>query len=315
MSQMKKILAKIILIVVGVLVLAFALPKTQSFQKNNKNLPYEELNVVDEPQAILLLFAGGGGDPRGIDKKTLINEVAQKYKIQCIAIPQHEFFFSDSTYQNIKSYLTESVKRYNIPNNNIFLGGFSFGGFRALRYAEMSFKKQDSLAQPKAVFTIDPPVDYELLYQYCIRELNRSCANDQSGAGKAEANWVKNLLEKNLGKLPDNREKYQKHSVFSLSDSTGGNAVHLNKLPFLSFHELNLMKTMEDKCRDIRDANIQGTSPMLNLVQQLGNSNALIKLTQNKGVRADGTIHPHSWSIADPEFTIKWLLQFIDIKN
>ena len=47
---------------------------------------------------------------------------------------------------------------------------------------------------------------------------------------------------------------------------------------------------------------------MINELQRLGNSKAVLVTTHDKGFREPGHIrHPHSWSIADPEKTIKWL--------
>jgi hypothetical protein len=84
---------------------------------------------------------------------------------------------------------------------------------------------------------------------------------------------------------------------------------YLKNIPILSFHELDLMWSAE-KCRDIRDANISSVSPMINSLQQSGNKNAIIILTQNKGYRSDGRKHPRSWSIADPNLVLKWMMKF-----
>jgi hypothetical protein len=47
---------------------------------------------------------------------------------------------------------------------------------------------------------------------------------------------------------------------------------------------------------------------MINELQRLGNSKAVLVTTTGKGYRQPNNIrHPHSWSIADPEQTVKWL--------
>jgi len=280
---------------------------TRSFDSNSKKLQYEQFNLVDKPIALLILFNGGNGDPRRIDEETKINEVATQMNLQCIGVPQGEWVITDSVYNNIKQYVTHLNIKYKISEGKLFMGGFSLGGFTTLRYTEKAVEHSDSLYIPKAVFTIDPPVDFEDLYNYCTRELERKCANNP--AGIQEANWIKNKLEVDLGKPDSSISKYISASVYSKSDTTGGNVKYLKNIPILSFHELDLMWSVE-KCRDIRDGNISSVSPMINTLQQSGNKNAKIILTQNKGYRADGTRHPHSWSIADPNLVLNWMMKF-----
>jgi hypothetical protein len=54
--------------------------------------------------------------------------------------------------------------------------------------------------------------------------------------------------------------------------------------------------------------NVTDQAAMINELQRLGNSKAVLVTTTGKGYRQPNNIrHPHSWSIADPEQTIKWL--------
>ena len=54
--------------------------------------------------------------------------------------------------------------------------------------------------------------------------------------------------------------------------------------------------------------NITDQAAMINELQRLGNRKAILITTHDKGFREPGHIrHPHSWSIADPEQTVKWL--------
>ena len=54
--------------------------------------------------------------------------------------------------------------------------------------------------------------------------------------------------------------------------------------------------------------NITDHAAMINELQRLGNKNAVLVTTTDKGYRKPNNMrHPHSWSIADPEQIIKWL--------
>jgi hypothetical protein len=47
---------------------------------------------------------------------------------------------------------------------------------------------------------------------------------------------------------------------------------------------------------------------MINELQRLGNRNAVLVTTTNKGYRKPNNMrHPHSWSIANSKQIIKWL--------
>jgi hypothetical protein len=50
----------------------------------------------------------------------------------------------------------------------------------------------------------------------------------------------------------------------------------------------------------------------VNQLKLNGNTNAEVSISQNKGIRLNGTKHPHSWSIMDTEETIKWILKTIE---
>jgi hypothetical protein len=51
---------------------------------------------------------------------------------------------------------------------------------------------------------------------------------------------------------------------------------------------------------------------MINLLQLQGNKDAEIVVTYDKGVRLDGTKHPHSWSVMDSNDCLKWILKQLE---
>lgn len=299
---------KIQLLLICSLLFQLGHSNTATFKKDSTNYYFEELNRVDNPRGLLVLFNGGNGDPRLIDNETLINEYADSLHIQCIAIWQGEWFISDSSYNMVKTIVTHANDKYKIPDNKLYLGGFSLGGFTTLRISELAVEKSDSVLIPQAIFCIDPPVNYLDLYAYCERELSRKCSDEQiSNAGQQEAQWIKNLLEKSLGNPSINDSLYIKESCYS---SGGGNGVYLKNIPLLFFHEIDIQWQIENRCRDLRDQNIVMISQFVNYLQNIGNKNAKIITTQNKGYRSNGKRHPHSWSIADPKTIFDFLLQF-----
>lgn len=288
-----------------------AAQRTQTFQVGSEFFQYEALNAVESPQALLVLFDGGAGKAKNIVGESAIPEAAAQYGFLVIGIDQSDFFLDESNYARIGSII-EHVKKENNLSEELFLGGFSLGGFIAVRFAEMAVEQKDQSFIPKALFAVDPPLDHLELRQYCLRELERVCdKKDAIERGKAEARWILNYYEQHFGPFPENENSYIHHSCFNSESSDGGNATFLKDVPVALFHEVDLEWLMEERCRNYEDGNAFVGSKFINFLQKQGNKNAFLMQTEGLGYRADGRRHPHSWSIAEPHTTFEWLLNYL----
>ena len=302
------LLFSIMLLVSG---MGYAQSTTKTFQRDDKTYLYEEFNEVTEPRALLVLFNGGSGIASGIPRESSLAHSAVNYQIKTIGIDQSEFYLTDSTYHHIREIILH-VMNENSIKNNLFIGGFSLGGFTSIRLSEKATEQKDSVMIPNAIFAIDPPLDHLEMRNYCLRELERVCSNvDANRLGKGEANWILDYYQQNFGPLEQDSSSYINHSCFTASSSNGGNARFLNSVPVKMIHEIDIMWLIEERCRDLSDANVLVSSKFINYLYDHGNKNAIISLTTNKGYRSDGRRHPHSWSIADPIETLDWLMKYI----
>lgn len=284
---------------------------TQTFEREGSTYQYEALNEVDKPLALLVLFNGGAGKAAKILPETHIPDSAVGYNYKVIGIDQSEFFLSETTYGRIKSIITHVMKKEGIKQN-LFLGGFSLGGYTSLRFAEMAVERKDSTMIPQAVFAIDPPLDHMDFVKYCHRELDRKCPHEEAAKlGKAEAHWILNYYRQNFGSYPADSTAYMENSCFTATLANGGNGRFLKDIPIHMIHEIDPMWLIQERCRDVSDTNAVIGSKLVNFLHGLGNTAATITLTSNKGYRADGRRHPHSWSIAEPIPTLDWLSQYI----
>jgi hypothetical protein len=288
------------------------LSSTITFKISDKSYSYEELNQVDSAVALLILFDGGAGYAKNIAKETKIPNEASNYKFQCIGLDFTETYVSDSAYENFKAVINYAIGKYKVTRSNLFIGGFSGGGYAAVRYTEVAVQKKDSNCIPRAIFAVDPPLDFFNLYEYCINEIDRDCDNEQSKTlGKSEAKWIKNDLELHLGLPQQDSIKYIDNSCFTPYLKDGGNARFLLDIPINMIHEIDLMWKIRDRCRDLNYSSVLISSMMINKLYNQGNKSALITTTNNLGYRADGTRNPHSWSIAEPKTTLDWLIKYI----
>ena len=68
---------------------------------------------------------------------------------------------------------------------------------------------------------------------------------------------------------------------------------------------------METRRKDYYAMNTIDLAAMINELNILGNTNAELIITYDKGYHPDGTRHPHSWSIVDNKDLVEWFVFFI----
>mgnify|MGYP001616224416 CR=1 FL=1 len=70
----------------------------------------------------------------------------------------------------LNTTFSDMLKKYNPQQDKITIAGFSLGGMNALRYAEMAFENNSTtVIKPKAVYAVDPPLDYAQGYYTALR--------------------------------------------------------------------------------------------------------------------------------------------------
>jgi len=198
------------------------------------------------------------------------------------------------------------VAQYKIPKDKFIIGGFSGGGMISLSYAEKANREPGATyIVPRAVFALDPPVDYAHLYHHAKRDVERNFSEPAVNEGK----WIMESYKKEFGGSPEEfPEEYLKYSIYSHSDPNGGNARYLLNTPLRIYTEPDIEWQMKNRHRDAYDMNSTDLSAMVNLLQTKGNKNAQLIVTHNRGYRPDGTRHPHSWSIMDSKACLDWIV-------
>lgn len=211
-------------------------------------------------------------------------------------------FGVDSISQKTLSGIIKDVStKQKLEGQKFYIGGFSIGGSTAIKYAENAVQK------PVAVFAIDPPLDFERFYNSAKREIRITNNND----AVEESKYMINRLEKITGGNPlSNLTDYHKLSPYSINDTTQTAIKKLKNIPLRVYTEPDIHWWMNTYSIDYTNMNATECSAMINELNLLGNKNATLITTQNKGFRKpDNNPNPHSWSIVDNEDLIKWILQ------
>ena len=214
---------------------------------------------------------------------------------------------SDSVLVKIGEMISEVVANHKIPRNKVIIGGMSAAGTGAIRYAQYSFSnKLNTVIKPIGVFAVDPPLDYERLWNEAEKSVQRNFNKDAVDEGKT----LMKLLNESLHGTPKtNIKSYRNNSPFSYSAINGGKAYLLNTLAVRLYIEPDITWWMENRRKDYYDINAVDNASLINQLKLNGNSKAELIVTNNRGYRQNGDRHPHSWSILDENELLLWCVK------
>lgn len=285
----------------------------RSWDKDSTTLFYKLLIPKTKPVGALVILPGAGEPIDDIEEQITLQKLAAE-KGLLVIFPSINWGTTKHIYEHemLDQIFTQVIKRFNIPKDKFVLGGFSGGAMLSLTYTEKANREKGStVIIPKAVFGIDPPLDYAHLWNHCIRDIERNF----SDVAVAEGKWITQMYVDEFGGSPaEAPQNYIRYSIFSHSEKDGGNAKYLINTPLLLYTEPDVVWSMKNRHRDFYDLNAMDISAMINLLQLGGNTNAELIVTHDKGFRLNGNRHPHSWSIMDSQQCLEWILKQLNTK-
>jgi len=216
-----------------------------------------------------------------------------------------EFFCSDSAMYRLDEMVAEVVKKHNIPNENIFIGGISASGTRAFRYAQFCEQGKSRYGiKINGVFAADPPLDLARFYQSVVEH------GQYFKAGMLEeANLMKVVFPKLFkGPPAQNKKAFQDASVFTHDDSQGGNAGLLKNVDIIIYHEPDIDWWLEERGASYYDINSFDVAAFAVKLKNLGNTDVTIVTTSGRGFDSKGKRNCHSWTIVNEDELFAWLI-------
>lgn len=253
----------------------------------------------------LFLIPGFGENPQRVFQQTDLPVQAAKNGILTI-IPTLQdgvlsFGVDPVSQQSLKKIVEDVASKHKISDLALFVGGFSIGGSAAVKFAE------DAEIKPKAVFAIDPPLDFERFYNSAKRDLRLTT----DGSENQENVYMGLRIQEIMGGTPETAlENYYAISPYSYSDENQTAVKKLVKVPLRIYSEPDVDWWMKERNTDVTHMNITDCSALIHELHRLGNTDAVLITTQNKGYRKpENKKHPHSWSIANNDELIRWLLR------
>lgn len=264
-----------------------------------------EIYKVVNSKATLVLFPCFPCDIENTKNEFPIIEEANKKGVSVILMNYNfKLYLKDSELQNLSKHFNSIFENNKLSTDNVYIGGFSGGGNVTLLLSNYLIKERNSI-QPKGVFIVDSPVD--LLGLYKVAEKN--IISNFSSESVEEANWIIDTFNSEFGNPKDSISLYKKLSPYTLETNTISNVENLKKLKIRLYTEPDFDWWLQNRKNQKDEINSYFIEQLYNDLKIKGFQKIELINTKNKGYRADGTRHPHSWAIVDKENLLNWVLE------
>ena len=264
-----------------------------------------EIYKVSNSKATLVLFPCFPCDIENTKNEFPIIEEANKKGVSVILMNYNfKLYLKDSELQNLSKHFNSIFENNKLSTDNVYIGGFSGGGNVTLLLSNYLIKEENSI-QPKGVFIVDSPID--LLGLYKVAEKN--IISNFSSESVQEANWIIDKFNSEFGNPKDSISLYKKLSPYTLETNTISNVENLKNLKIRLYTEPDFDWWLKNRKNQKDEINSYFIEQLYNDLKIKGFQKIELINTKNKGYRADGTRHPHSWAIVDKENLLNWVLE------
>ncbi len=124
-----------------------------------------------------------------------------------------------------------------------------------------------------------------------------------------ESNWLLETLGSNFGNPKDGIKKYEDKAVFTYSTDNTSNLKKLKNTKIRLYTEPDTLWWKNNRMADYKQMNAFYIEKLSKSLIGKGYENVEYIPTINKGYRANGDRHPHSWTIVDKNDLINWILK------
>ena len=267
---------------------------------------FELIKSSKNSAAVLILFGGFGEKPADIKREFKIEQIAKKNNISLLLMNySNKLWLNEVDKKNLATLLQTTLEKHDLNKKDIFIGGFSSGGVVSLHISNYINSLKEFYIDPKGVFIADSPID--LLALYKASELN--IKKNFSEVSVVESNWIINLFDEKLGNPKDSISKYEEFAVYTFQSDYTKNLEHLKNTKLRFYTEPDINWWQKERKSNYEQMNAFYIKNLSESLIKKGFKYVNYIATENKGYRANGERHPHSWSIIDTKKLIKWMLK------
>ncbi|GAB5464608.1 MAG: hypothetical protein Kapaf2KO_00440 [Candidatus Kapaibacteriales bacterium] len=231
------------------------------------------------------------------------------YLITDTSVIMPDLYYNDEGPKILDDLIEHAISNYGLVSDNIFIGGISASGTRALRFAQYCAEGKSKYGRKiSGVFSVDSPLDIVRFYVSATKN------KDNFTDGMAwEAEVVPGIFEQELGgSLMERKDAYHKASVFTQSADDFGNAKYYLDVPMILFHEPDIDWWLSERGAAYYDINSFDIAAFYIYQILNGNKDATIITTTGKGFDGNGNRKPHSWTIVDEDMLMDWMLERVE---
>lgn len=296
-----KIIEKILLLLL--FVVFFNCSTKNNERKIIKNNDYE-LVISPNQKAVLVLFPCFPCDINHTKTEAkFLNDIEKEGITTLLLNYNQKLFLSDKEENDLAKQLNHIFDENNISKNNIYFGGFSSGGNVTVLLSNYLVKIKNTL-QPKGIFVVDSPLDLEELYNGAKKDISENVNQSAVEEGK----FIVDLFEKDLGNPTYNIDKYKEFSPYLISSNSTQNIEYLKNLKVRFYSEPDLDWQKEKRNRSYEDLNAYKLEKTEKALENLGAKNVTFIKTKNRGIRANGEKHPHTWNLVEKDSLVNWMI-------
>jgi len=298
-----------------ILVIFFSCENTKKKkQKTHLKSEYKEIitnsYVISKPlenfKEVLVLFPGFSHKAEDTKQEFKINKIAKQNSIAVVYMNfNHKLWLEKNEKLKLSKQLQNLFLENELPTNNIYIGGYSSGGNVSLIISSFLNENKEYNLMPKGVFIVDSPIDLIALYQSSKKNLKKNF----SEVSINESSWIIETLEKQIGNPKNDILKYQQLSTFTSETNNIDNLIGLKNTNIRLYTEPDTLWWKKNRMADYDQLNSSHIKKLSKKLKESGFNQVEYIATVNKGYRANGDRHPHSWSIVDKQELIKWITQ------
>jgi len=264
-----------------------------------------ELKIASPQKAVLVLFPCYPCDIANTKTEAKFLKDIEKQGITTLLLNYNlKLFLSDAEKTEYAKTLNTILNQHHVATNNLYIGGFSGGGNVTMLLSNYLIKSKNAI-QPKGIMVIDSPIDLEALYN----DSQKDVARNADTIAVAEGRYLMELFENTLGKPTDHFENYKKASPYLVSCKATNNIAYLKDIKTRFYSEPDLEWQKQQKSRTYEDLNAYKLEQASKTLRELGSTQTEYIATQNRGYRANGERHPHSWNIVEQGSLVKWMTE------
>ncbi|HLO53144.1 MAG TPA: hypothetical protein VK169_02590 [Saprospiraceae bacterium] len=265
---------------------------------------YELSKPKEDISNVLVLFGGYPEKPENIKREFTIIDIAKENNIAVLYMNYHQkLWLEDDEKQKLASLLQSIFVENKLPTKNIFIGGFSSGGNVSLLISSFLMEHKEFNLAPKGVFIIDSPIDLMALYKSSEKNIKRKF----SETSVQESTWIIETLEKRFGHPNSNLSKYEDYTVFTSQSNNIDNLSSLKNIKIRLYTEPDTLWWKTNRMADYDQMNAFYIKKLHERLKASGFNRIEYIPTLDKGYRANGDRHPHSWSIVDKNELVAWM--------